>query len=224
MDGAKRVGGIERPPADLDSIMAAPTVGRGSEPHFFSRRAPAQAQTLSKPERVKLRDGGSATVTHRCLWYLGEVHGMSRRDAFRRINDVLLDPNGWVRTGVHFRRVNDETQAHAVVSVVAPGTTVCGRGAAGCASWGGDGAPLAEVASDLAGNAGAWRMVVAMELPGHLVFALDDMYLPQHQPYDGSMGTWAAAKARGYYPSDAEIEAAKAWLAGATDPRYVHGH
>lgn len=218
------IGGIGPPPAGIGERRSLAAPERGDPPHFFQAApGPARLERLAAPQRVRLRGGKTAVATHRCYWMLAEVRGAGRREAGRRLNDVLLDPAGWARAGLHFRRVYDPAAAAMTVSVVPAAETRCGRGAIGCASWGGGGLPLAEVGVELIGDEGPWRNVVGMEA-AHLALAVDDMYTPEHGGYRGSLGGWDSSSAFGFRPSDAEIDSARRWLAGMIEAEYVHDH
>lgn len=157
-------------------------------------------------------------------WFLERVEGVSRRAALRAIYQVLRDPRSWERVGVRWVRTMDRARANIVVRVIPMATTVCGPGAAGCYSSGyeADGKPVAELGVEYLGKP-EFAELVNMELCGHGTFRALDMYNPIHQPYvGGCMGTWSDARPYGYYPSETEIAAVKAWLAGETEARYIH--
>ena len=220
----RTTGGIGPPPDGIEERRALAAPGAGTVPHFFAGPGPMDVVVLPEPVRVRLRGGGSATAGYEIPWRLGAVRGVPKREALRRLYDVLLDPDGWVRAGVRWRRVTDPLEARLVVSVVPMGATRCGRGAAGCYSWEDGETPLAECGVELIGRDGPWRMIVGMEVCGHAL-RMDDGYLRPHLPYRGAMGDWEAAAAFGFRPSEAEIDAARAWLAGAGPPAVtVHGH
>lgn len=208
------------PPAGLPRGMRA----RGDEPagdppHFFRGNATTFA-ALDRPRRVRLRDGSTIRATHEVRWFLDRVRGVGRREALRRLYDVLLHPAGWTRAGVHFRRVSRREEATLLVRVIPSAETACGKGAAGCYSWG-DGLPVAEVGVELIGDEGPWQVVVGMEVCAHPL-SMDDMYTREHQPYRGVLGGWEGAAAVGFVPTRAETGGMREWAAGTVDPRRVH--
>lgn len=204
--------------------MAAGEQPYGSTPHFW-KNGPEPARALPAPRRVKTRNGRYQTCTHEVLWFLDRVEGDERHWALARLYDVLLDPDGWIRTGVHWKRVMRREEAGILVRVIPMATTVCGAGAAGCYSYGyeRDFKPVAEMGVEAINAPGEWRVIVGMELCGHGTVKMEDMYTSDHVTgYVGSMGTWQAAEAVGYRPTRAEIEAATQWLAGTLDPGLIH--
>lgn len=187
-------------------------------PHHWDA-GPTSALPLDRPyTRAGVR------YTHRMRWYLDRVEGTSRKAALAAIGQVLHDPRAWGRAGVAFVRTTKREEAQILLRVIPQDTTVCGRGAAGC--WSSSGAagepPVAEIGAEYVGNPVAFATILGMELCGHGCFHLLDMYNPAHQPYLGAMGTWGQAQAVGGFPTDAEITAARTWLDGKTDPRYIH--
>ena len=193
--------------------------------HFF--QGPMDVLPVGMDDyQLRLRDGSKVRITHRFYWYLDRVEGATRRKALKRLYDHLLHPKGWARMGIHWVRTTDRALAHILVRVIPQDTTVCGPGSAGCYSWGyePDGKPVAEVGVEYLDREGPWNVLVGMELCWHGTVRGDDMYLAPHQPYYGSMGTWANAAAVNYLPVPAEIESGKQWLAGAVDPSRVHWH
>ena len=172
---------------------------------------------------MRLRGGGATTATHEFRWFLDRVEGTSRREATKRLYDVFLDPGGWIRAGVHMRRVGDPAEANLIVRVVPKDTTVCGPGSLGCYSWRSGETPVAEVGVECIDNEPAWLVVAGMECVGHAVFRCHDGYI-NHTGYQGVLGDWGGAEAYGFRPSPAEIDGAKAWLAGATLKAAIHDH
>ncbi len=216
------------PPGVLDDrrgIRAFPQdQPQGSVPHFW-REGPVTVRPLATPRLVRMRNGKRMAATHEVPWFLDRVKGATRRQALRRLYDVLLDPQGWIQAGIHWRRVMTREEATILVRVIPQDTSVCGPGSAGCYSYGyePDGKPVAENGVEAIDRAGAWDIIVGMELCGHGSVKMEDMYTPDHvQGYVGSMGTWEAAKQVGFRPTKAEITAAKQWLAGTLDPALVH--
>lgn len=219
------------PPPPADDVLAGYAMGemRGAEPvplHFFAGPGPLD-MTPVKPRAVRLRDGRTRRCTWEFRWFLDRVEGTSRTNAAKRIHDVLLDPNGWTRAGVHWKRVYDRAAAHIVVRAIPMDTTVCGPGAAGCYSWGyeADRKPVAEMGVEYIDRPGPWAALVGMELQGHGTFRADDQYLAVHLPYVcGVMGTWQAMACAGYLPTDQEVTDTVTWLQGRTPSERIHGH
>lgn len=202
-----------------------PLVASGRETHFFAR-GPQDVEKLARSLRDPARRG--ITFTHRFRWYLGEVSGVSRSEALRRIYAVLRHPKSWERSGVYFARTNDIREANIVVRIVPDGQTVCGEGAAGCYSWGWvPGPPLAEVESQYVADDIWFPSILGMELCGHGAFRMADHYAGSGHDasaYHGAMGnTFDSTHPEGHvWPSDQEIEAAKRWLRGETPPELIH--
>ena len=217
--------GYPHPPAGMTFGLrrAAGEVPYGDPLHFW-RDGPVTPMRLLLPHRVRLRDGSRRRCTHEVRWYLDRVEGVERARALERLYDVLLHPQGWSRAGVHWKRVSTRQDAAILVRVIPAAQTVCGSGAAGCYSYGyePDGKPVAEMGVEYIDKPGAWLIITGMELCGHGSFKGEDMYTPDHQPYLGSMGTWQAAQAIGWLPTQAEIDGARAWLDGTLDPALIH--
>lgn len=214
------------PPGILDARVRGFVTGQpaGSTPHFWTN-GPIAVRPLLAPRTIRTHGGGKARVTHEVPWFLDRVEGMSRSAALRRLYDVLLDPDGWVQVGVHWKRVLTREAATILVRVIPQDSSVCGPGSAGCYSYGfePDGKPVAECGIESIGHEGPWRIIVGMELCGHGSFKMEDMYTPDHiQGYVGSMGTWEAAAKVGFRPTSGEIIAARQWLDGKIDPALVH--
>lgn len=209
------------PPEDRVRGFAADQPA-GDPPHFW-RDGPVTAQAIPR-RRVRTRAGTYATCTHEVRWFLDRVAGVSRARAIARVYDVVLDPDGWIQAGLHFKRVTSRADATILVRVIPQDETVCGPGAAGCYSYGfePDGLPCAENGVEAIDTEGPWRVIVGMELCGHGGVKMEDMYTADHQPYTGSMGDWSACARVGYRPTRAEIEGARQWLAGTIDPARIH--
>ena len=168
------------------------------------------------------RDG--RTFDWKFYWYLDRVVGTTRRKALQRITDVLRNGPSWERTGARFVRTIAKQGANIWVSVIPEATTYCGQGAAGCYCASCDqanpGRATAEIGVEYIDRPGFWDELVNMELVGHGVFRMADMYVGDatgghaSDVYVGVQGTWFGAEKSGYYPSDAEIEDAKLWLQG----------
>lgn len=194
----------------------------GSVPHFWTW-GPVTVERI-EPRRVRTRDGKRVRCEWECRWMLDRVEGVSRKKALDRLYDVLLDPHGWIQTGIHFKRVFDREEATILVRVIPQDTSVCGPGSAGCYSYGyePDRKPVAEMGVESINFDGPWRVIVGMELCGHGATKMEDMYTSDHQPYVGSMGTWNDCAAVGYYPTRNEIEHARQWLEKTIDPSLIH--
>lgn len=219
---ASAVAGLPPPPPGIEDRRALAAPGPGTPPHHWEP-GPGAVRRLPRPRRVRLRDGTTAEVTHEYRWYLDRVEGCTRRQAVARLYDVLLHPQGWIRSGVYWRRTFDRGDADIWVRVIPQDTTVCGPGSAGCFSWGYEDRPVAEMGVESIGREGPWRVIVGMEVCGHGTFAMHDGYA-NHGDYAGSLGAWQSAAAFGFLPSQAEIDAARAWLAGTTPAVAIHGH
>jgi hypothetical protein len=214
--------GLPWPPPPLPRAFRADQP-EGDTPHFWAG-GPVTVRPLPAPRLVRLRNGKRIAATHEVPWFLDRVEGVDRRKAVKRLYDVFLDPHGWVQTGVHFRRVATRAEATLLVRVIPQDTTVCGKGSAGCFSYGfePDGKPVAEMGVEAIDQDNPWHTVTGMEVCGHGAFKIDDGYTQQHQPYIGVMGNWEACAQVGYRPTRAEIAAAKQWLAGTLDTALVH--
>lgn len=158
------------------------------------------------------------------LWYLDSHPGLTRKQALALLYGVINHPLSWERAGVQFARTMDARKANVWVRVAPASNSACGPGSAGCYSWGHDATtdkPVVHIGSEYVGDPGAWAVLVNMELGGHACFRMLDMYNPVHQPYQGGvMGTWGDAARTSFFPSQLEIDAAKAWLRG--EAKYVH--
>lgn len=225
--------GIEPPPpaAVLEQYRQATITDEGSTGtpiplHFFKGPGPLDVRSVRK-KRVRTRDGTYKTCNREFLWYLDKVEGTTRTKALDRLYDVLLASNGFIQTGVHWKRVFSRAEANILVRVIPMATTVCGPGAAGCYSWGYeyDGKPVAEMGVEYIDNEGPWAALVNMELSGHGTFRADDMYFDVHMPYaTGVMGTWEAMARAGYMPTQQEVADAVTWLEGKTPAELIHWH
>lgn len=217
--------GLPPPPPNLPRMLrAAGPRPEGDPPHFWPG-GPVTHIKLPKPRRVRARDGTVLTVGYEVRWWLDRVEGTSRQEAVKRLYDVLLRPDGWLQSGVHWKRVARRADATIIVRVIPADTTVCGAGSAGCFSWGyePDRIPVAEMGVEYIDRDGPWNVITGMELCGHPL-SMHDMYTPQHQPYLGSMGTWESAAKVGYTPTPAEIQGTRQWLAGLLPAAQVHDH
>lgn len=225
--GTGCVGRIPPPPPGIEERRAlasrdAADGGGGTTPHHW-QAGPADIIKLAKPRRLRLRDGSRATATHEYRWYLDRVEGTTRRQATKRLYDVFLHPQGWIRAGVHMRRVFDRAAADLWVRVIPQDTTRCGPGSIGCYSWGFEPKPVAEHGVEHIASEGTWLVLVGMESVAHAVYRMHDGYA-NHTGYEGSLGSWQSAAAFGFLPSEAEIEGAKRWLVGETPNEYIHDH
>ncbi len=222
--------GVQPPPSDeeLARYEASGALGAETVPvHFFKGPGPMNVHPVPR-KRVRRR---GSTTWHVCTWefrwYLDRVEGTTRTKALSRIYDVLLAPNGWIRAGVHWKRVMNRADADILFRVIPQDTTVCGPGSAGCYSWGyeADGKPVAEVGVEYIDRDGPWASLIGMELQGHGTFRGDDMYFNINAPYPvGVMGNWEAMARAGYYPTDQEIADSKTWLRGETPAARIHRH
>lgn len=167
---------------------------------------------------------GSKQYPWKFWWYLDSViplpgQSLSRKSVLRTMYSVLNHPRSWERSGVQFVRTMSRAKADILVRFGPAGNSVCGSGAAGCFSWKG-GKKLAYIGVEYAAWPEAMIYIIGMELCGHGTFSMLDHYNPVHQPYTGSMGSWDDAAKGGYFPTDTEIQCAKAWLRGEA----VHIH
>lgn len=179
--------------------------------HFFAGPGPLDVRRVSRNR-------------WRFNWYLDIVEGTSRARALKAIYAVLKHPRAWTRTGVSWVRVREPSKADILVSVLPQDKTACGKGAAGCYSWG-QGTPRAEVGVESINDPDMFALLVNMELCGHGTFRMTDMYQGNtHDPahYVGVMGTGRGAQSTGFYPSDAEVASAVEWLRGRTSSALVH--
>ncbi len=200
----------------------AGAVPHGDPPHFW-KDGPSSVRAIP-PRRVRTRGGAYVTCTWEQRWYLDKVSGTTTQKAIQRLYDVLLRPDGWIRTGIHFKRVTALENATMIVRVIPANETVCGKGSLGCYSYGyhPSGKPMAENGVEIIDQDGPWNIVVGMEVCGHGAVKMEDMYTPDHQPYLGSMGNWESCAKVGYKPTQAEIDGARAWLAKTLDASRVH--
>ena len=211
------------PPPNLPRrMLTAAAVPTGDPPHFW-RGDPVTWHRLPKPKRVRARNGKTLPARYEVRWYLDRVAGTTRPTAVKRLYDVLLNPDGWLRAGVHWRRVARRADADLLVRVIPADQTVCGPGSAGCFSFGfePDGKPCAENGVEYLDNDPVWQVVVGMEVCAHPLSA-EDMYDARHQPYLGVLGTWQAAARVGYVPTREEVACVRQFLDGTIDPRLVH--
>jgi hypothetical protein len=219
--------GVQPPPSDGDLRVWEFSTVRGAEPvplHFFKGPGPMNVRRIA-PRRIRLRNGTYLRCTWEFRWYLDYVEGCSKYKALTKIYDVLLHPSTWSRSGVHWKRVLDRSQADILVRVLPQDKTVCGPGAAGCYSWGGGKPPVAEMGVEYIDRPGPFAALTNMELLGHGTFRVDDQYFAVHQPYPtGVMGSWQSMAAAGYYPTHEEIESSKQWLRGETPSELIHSH
>lgn len=221
--------GIPAPPDDddLSSIQVGGVMGVQPVPlHFFKGPGPMNVRPVRK-KKVGRKGQEPFICEWEFRWYLDRVEGTTRPKALRKIYDVLLHPRAWTRSGVHWKRVMERSQADILIRVIPQDTTVCGKGAAGCYSWGyePDGKPVAEMGVEYIDRPGPWAALIGMELQGHGTFRGDDMYFDIHAPYSvGVMGTWDAMARAQFYPTDQEIEDTRTWLRGETPPDRIHRH
>lgn len=201
-----------------DGAQTRPAGTPNETPHFWDA-GPGAARPLTRPYTYR-----GVRYTHEVRWYLDRVEEASRWRALTAIWRVLRDPRGWRRAGLRFARTYRRADADILLRVLPQDTTVCGPGAAGCWSW--SGVPgevsIAEVGVEYLGDPVAFATILGMELVGHGAVHALDMYNPRHQPYRGSLGTWEEARAVGGMPTDAEVAAVRAWLAGRADPATIH--
>ena len=157
-------------------------------------------------------------------YFLDKVEGATRKEALAAIRRVLKDPKGWARTGVRWVHTTDQAKANIIVNVVPQDSSPCGKGSAGCYSWGGD-KPQADLGVEHINDASTFAELVNMEICGHGTFRMTDMYQGDpHSPatYVGVMGTWAGVAKASNEPSEQEIISAQQWLAGLVDPARIH--
>ncbi len=215
--------GLPPPPAVLPHARASGEWPDGSVPHFW-HGGPTTVEKLAAPRRVRTRDGRFTSCDHEVRWFLDRVAGTTKVKALKAIYRVVLDPAGWIQTGIHFKRVMTRDEATILVRVIPSDATVCGQGTAGCYSYGyeADGKPVAENGVEYIDKPDAWRIILGMELCGHGACRMEDMYTADHQPYVGSMGTWNDAAKVGYRPSRNEIAYGRQEILGTVDPALVH--
>ena len=197
--------------------LAAAAPSEDGLPHHWEQ-GPADVQPTNRSRTLRR---GSGQARWRFSWYLDRHDGLGRREALRLLYVVLNHPLSWERAGVQFVRTMDREAAHVWLRIAPAAESACGEGSAGCYSWGYEAKPVVHIGSEYAGDAGAFALLVNMELGGHACFRMLDMYSAAHQPYPGGvMGTWGDAARTNYYPSSAEITAAREWLQG----RAAHVH
>lgn len=180
--------------------------------HFFAGPGPMDVRRVSRNR-------------WRFNWYLNVVEGTTRGKAIKAISAVLKHPQSWARTGVSWVRTTDWSKANILVNVIPEDKTECGPGSAGCYSWGDSDLPRAEVGVEYIDDPEMFALLINMELCGHGTFRMTDMYQGDgHSPnsYIGVMGNDVAARRSGFYPSEAEIASAKAWLRGETPADLIH--
>lgn len=145
--------------------------------------------------------------------------------------DFLLNrlPQGWHRSGVHFRQVDHIAEAHIVLRFTDASPPDWPDLPWSPGWYYHDSRINKNVAQvtprrEYFDHTTSLAYIVGMELAGHGCFRMWDMYISEHEPYPlGSMGGWAAALANNGFPTDLEIECAKAWLEGAAVQIHSHG-
>lgn len=201
----------------IEGRTPAHSPGEAGRTHFFAGPGPMDV----RPVRSYVHRG--FRVTHEFRFYLDRVEGVGRKAFLGALYAVLFDPRGWMRSGVRWVRTLDRSRADVLLRCVPDGQTVCGEGAAGCYSWP---PPAAEIEAQYVGTR-IFPVLVGMELCGHATFRMSDHYVGSAHnaaAYHGQMGNVLDPEHPGghYWPSDAEIEAAKTWLRGETDPALIH--
>lgn len=165
-------------------------------------------------------------------WYLetpDAIPGITSHELQAAIHWVLnYNPKAWSRASVVFSQVEAITEAHLVLRFTdtPPARWPNLTGFAGL-YYHDDaiGKNVAQVTAQRAifDHPPSFAYILGMELAGHGCFRMWDMYIIEHEPYPvGSMGGWAAALANEGYPTELEIECAKAWLRG--EAVHVHDH
>lgn len=187
-----------------------------NEVHFFAA-GPGNVEQLRRP------------ISHygrRCEWRqrytLGRVEGTTRTKARAAIRAVLADPRSWERSGVAWVEAHRPALGNLRLDIAPAASSACGEGSAGCYAWGGEGLPVATVGVEYIDSLDEFASILNMELCAHGTFAMADMYDAKHQPYHGSLGTWPESMETRGYPTGGEIQAARDWLAGKTDPALIH--
>lgn len=141
---------------------------------------------------------------------------------------ILTDPRGWARSGVNFRRVDTMAECDIIIRFTdapPPDWPELPWGAGWYYHDSKLGKNVAQVTPQAAyfNDTPAYNYFVGMEVVGHGTFRMWDMYIPEHEPYPvGAMGGYAAAMETDGWPTDTEIECAKAWLRG--EAVHVHDH
>ena len=165
-------------------------------------------------------------------WYLetpDAFPGVSGEELAEKVHYTLnMHGLGWRRSGVFFSQVDSIEKAHIVLRFTdSPppdypnmtgflGVYYADRGI---------GKNVSQVTArrEHFDNPTTFAYILGMELAGHGCFRMWDMYISEHEPYLlGSMGGWAAAERSFGFPSETEIQCAKAWLKGQAV--HVHSH
>jgi len=174
--------------------------------------------------------------THQFTWCLEDTQavkamGKAGRDNLRYAVNYTLNLHGqsWSRSGVYFSEVQDREKAHIILRV-SDDKVLGPDGLAWAAGWyyheHGDAIAQITAQPERLGGYSAFypgfAYVLGMEIAGHGCFRMHDMYTLPHIPYTGAMGGWDEAMKSQGYPTQLEIDCAKAWLAGTA--AHVHDH
>jgi hypothetical protein len=73
-------------------------------------------------------------------------------------------------------------------------------------------------------NTAGFNYVLGMEAVGHGTLRMWDMYIQEHEPYIGSLGSWTSAMLNDGWPTDAEVADGLIWLDGKTPEALIHDH
>jgi len=145
--------------------------------------------------------------------------------------DLVLnrDPRSWgARLNLNFRRVSLITECDIVLRFN-NGPPLQWPGLEGLGWYYHDpvvGKNVAHVSAlpELFNNTPGFTFVLGMEAVGHGTLRMWDMYIQEHEPYIGSMGSWASAMLNDGWPIDADIADGLVWLDGQTPPELIHNH
>ena len=149
---------------------------------------------------------------------------------FNKCHWILnADPRSWgARTGIFFRRVTLLGECDIVIRF-SNGPPPDWPDLVGNGWYYRDhqlGKNVAHVTArpEVFNNSAAFNYILGMEVVGHGTLRMWDMYdiIPEHVPYIGAMGGWVEAMLNDGWPTDTEIECAKAWLKG--EAVNVHSH
>ena len=165
-------------------------------------------------------------------WFLetpDAIPGVSSEELAYKVNYTLnVHGLGWHRSGVHFSQIDTMDRAQIVLRFTdrPPPPFPDMTNFLGAYYYDpGIGKNVAQVTAGRGyfDTPSVFAYILGMELAGHGCFRMWDMYIPEHEPYpSGSMGGYEAAMKSWGFPSELEIESAKAWLQGKAI--HVHSH
>lgn len=208
-----------------EELLARPVLGPDNLPHHWAQGPLdvwAKRQWYFPKQRVPSLRWGFR------YWIQDGVLGVTRESLSKRVDLVLNHhPRSWRRAGVDFIEVTQHQDAEIVLrfSDAPPIDWPNMTGFLGLYYHDRhSGKNVAQVtpSRQYFDDPTSLAYILGMELAGHGCFRMHDGYLHGHEPYKGAMGGWEEAKQSLGFPTDLEIQSAKAWLKG--EAFFVHGH